>query len=96
MGGALGESFWRRISFTVCLSRWLHQQARLVTHLFCVLIFFCRPQAPLTDAVSYAPLSEQKLEVLRGNRSGGASRLPFFSGVGFINKTVSLRIFSVC
>ena len=96
IGGAPGELFWRRISFTVCLSRWLHQQTRLVAHLLCVLIFFSRLQAPLKDAVSCAPSSEQKLEELRGNCSGAATRLPFVSVVGFINKLVSLRIFSVC
>ena len=44
IGGAPGGSILRRILFTVCLSRWLHQQACLVAHLFCVLIFFpvCR------------------------------------------------------
>ena len=95
IGGAPGESIWRRISFTVFLSRWLHQQARLVAHLFCVLIFFPHLQVPLTDAVSCTPSSEQKSEVLRGNRSCAASRLPFVSVTGFIAKPVSLRIFYV-
>ena len=86
----------RKFCFAICLSRWLHRQARLVAHLFCVLILFSHLQATLTDAVSCAPSSEQKSEVLRGNQSGAVSRLQFVSVVGFINKPVSLRIFSVC
>ena len=44
----------RELCFAVCLNRWLHQQARLVAHLFCVLIFFTvcrrlsRTQSPAT------------------------------------------------
>ena len=75
IGGAPEESILRRISFTVCLSRWLHRQARLVAHLFCVLIFFL-PSAGASHRRSL-------LRPLVGAKIGGAPGESFWRRISF-------------